>query len=438
MQEWTFALLLMFGGVVAMLLIGLPIVFAFLVVNIVGAIIFLGGEIGLTQMVRNMGPAVANYSLAPVPLFVLMGEIMLQTGMASRSIDAIDRLISRVPGRLSIVAVLSGTVFSSLSGSTIANVAVVGRTLYPQMHDRGYHPVMAVGPVLAVGGIAMLIPPSSLGVLLGSLAQISINDLLLTAIVPGVLMALLFLGFIIVSCVIRPDIAPVFDVKELTWKQRLMPVVTHVLPLMLIFVAVVGSMFTGVATPTEASAIGVLATIVAAAGYRALSIESLRKSLVETTKFSGMLLIIICTSGTFSQILAFSGATQSLAEMVTSSGLTPLLLVLGMLAVLVFLGCFMDQLSMMMLTLPIFMPIVAGLGIDQLWFGVLVLIVLEISLITPPFGLLLFVMQGVVGKQLKVTTIYAAVAPFILLEFIILALMIVFPQLTSWLPGLLR
>lgn len=438
MQEWTFALLLMFGGVVVMLLIGLPIVFAFLVVNIVGAVIFLGGEIGLTQLVRNMRPAVANYALAPVPLFVLMGEIMLQTGMAARSIDAIDRLIARVPGRLSIVAVISGTVFSSLSGSTIANVAVVGRTLYPQMNNRGYHPVMSIGPILAVGGIAMLIPPSGLGVLLGSLAQISINDLLLTAIVPGILMALLFLGFIVVSCAIRPDIAPVFDVEDLTLKERVLPVITHVLPLMLIFVAVVGSMFTGVATPTEASAIGVLATIIAAAGYRALSIESLRKSLVETTKFSGMILIIICTSGTFSQVLAFSGATQSLAQMVTSSGLSPLLLVLGMLAVLVFLGCFMDQLSMMMLTLPIFMPIVVGLGIDELWFGVLVLIVLEISLITPPFGLLLFVMQGVIGRQTRVTTIYAAVAPFILLEFVILALMIFFPQITSWLPGLMK
>lgn len=438
MQEWIFALLLMFGGVMALLMLGLPIVFAFLTVNIVGAVVFLGGEIGLTQLVRNMRPAVANYALAPVPLFVLMGEIMLHTGMAARSIDAIDRLIARVPGRLSIVAVISGTVFSSLSGSTIANVAVVGRTLYPQMNDRGYHPVMSVGPILAVGGIAMLIPPSGLGVLLGSLAQISINDLLLTAIVPGFLMAFLFLGFIVVSCAYRPDIAPVFDVKELTLKERVLPVVTHVLPLMLIFVAVVGSMFTGIATPTEASAIGVLATIIAAAGYRALTIESLRKSLVETTKFSGMILIIICTSGTFSQVLAFSGATQSLAQMVTSSGMTPLLLVLGMLAVLVFLGCFMDQLSMMMLTLPIFMPIVASLGIDELWFGVLVLIVLEISLITPPFGLLLFVMQGVVGRQLKVTTIYAAVAPFILLEFVILALMIVFPQMTSWLPSLMR
>lgn len=438
MQEWTFALLLMFGGVVVLLMLGLPIVFSFLFVNIIGAIVFLGGEIGLTQLVRNMRPAVANYALAPVPLFVLMGEIMLHTGMAARSIDAIDRLIARVPGRLSIVAVVSGTVFSSLSGSTIANVAVVGRTLYPQMHNRGYHPVMSVGPVLAVGGIAMLIPPSGLGVLLGSLAQISINDLLLTAIVPGFLMAFLFLGFIIISCALRPDIAPVFDVKELTLKERVMPVVTHVLPLMLIFIAVVGSMFTGIATPTEASAIGVLATVIAAAGYRALSIESMRKSLVETTKFSGMLLIIICTSGTFSQVLAFSGATQSLAEMVTNSGMAPLLLVICMLALLVFLGCFMDQLSMMMLTLPIFMPIVASLGIDELWFGVLVLIVLEISLITPPFGLLLFVMQSVVGRQLKVTTIYGAVAPFILLEFIILGLMIVFPQMTSWLPSLMK
>lgn len=438
MPEWLFAISLMFGSVLVLLMIGVPVVFSFLAVNIVGALIFLGGDMGLAQMVRSMRSTAGQYSLVPIPLFVLMGEIMLQTGMAQKSIDAIDRLISKVPGRLSIVAVLGGTVFSSLSGSTLANAAVLGRTLFPQMKDRGYSSTIAIGPILAVGGIAMLIPPSGLGVLLGSLARISINDLLIAAIVPGVMMAILFLGYIIIRCRISPEIAPPYDGPVMTLRERILPIFTHVVPLLGVFVVVVGSMFAGIATPTESAALGVLATLVAAAAYRVLSIKAMILSVSETLKFSAMILLIICTSGTFSQILAFSGATQEMSTIVTSAGVSTTMLVIFMLGILIFLGCFMDQVSMMMLTLPIFMPIVSTLGIDPVWFGVLMLIALEISLTTPPFGLLLFLMQSVADRPIAMTTIYKAVLPFLLLEFAVLALLLFLPGTVSWLPEMIR
>lgn len=438
MPEWIYALTLMFGSVMFLLMLGVPVVFSFLAVNVIGAVTFLGGDMGLTQLVRNMRSTAGQYSLVPIPLFVLMGEIMLQTGMAQKSIDAIDRLISRVPGRLSIVAVLGGTVFSSLSGSTLANAAVLGRTLFPQMKDRGYASTISIGPILAVGGIAMLIPPSGLGVLLGSLARISINDLLIAAIVPGVLMAILFLGYIIIRCKINPDLAPAYDGPELTMRERVMPIFTHVLPLLAVFVVVVGSMFTGIATPTESAALGVLATLAAAALYRVLSVKAIILSLSETLKFSAMILLIICTSGTFSQILAFSGATQEMSTIVTSSGVSNMMLVVFMLGILIFLGCFMDQVSMMMLTLPIFMPIVHSIGVDPIWFGVLMLITLEISLTTPPFGLLLFLMQSVADRPIAMTTIYRSVLPFLILEFLILGIIFAFPGMVSWLPNLIN
>ncbi|PTX03265.1 TRAP transporter large permease [Pararhodobacter aggregans] len=438
MPEWIFALVLMLGGIVALLMLGLPIVFAFIAVNIAGAWLFLGGDIGLMQMLRNMRSPAAQYSLAPIPLFVLMGEIMLHSGLAQRAIDAIDRLISRVPGRLSIVAVLSGTLFSSLSGSTIANAGVLGKSLYPQMKARGYHDSMAVGPILAVGGIAMLIPPSGLAVMLGSLASISINDLLIAGIVPAIMMAVLFLGYVMLRCRLDPSLAPVYETETMTLGERLRPVLVNVLPLALIFVCVVGSMFAGIATATESAALGVVATVIAAVIYRRFSLTMLVHSLKETLIFSAMILVIICTSGTFSQVLAFTGATQEISRLVVDSGIGPLMLLLGMLAVLVFLGCFMDQVSMMMLTLPIFMPIVGAAGIDPLWFGVLVLIALEISLITPPFGLLLFVMQGVAGPKLRVTAVYKAVLPFLALEFLVMGLLILFPGLVSLLPELMK
>ena len=252
-MDWSSALFLLLGTLLLLMLTGLPVAFAFLGVNLIGAFVFLGGEIGLDQVVRNTIASVSNFSLAPIPLFLLMGEILFQTGVAFAAINAIDKLITRVPGRLSIVSVLGGTMFSSLSGSTIANTAVLGSALLPDMLKRGYHPTIAMGPIMATGSIAMLIPPSALAVLLGSLAGISIAKLLIAGIIPGLMMAASFLIYIIVRCRANPALAPAYDVEPATLWQRWKPLLTHVLPLMGIFVVVVGSILGGWATPTRVS-----------------------------------------------------------------------------------------------------------------------------------------------------------------------------------------
>lgn len=439
MPEWIFALTVMFGGIIFFMTVGMPIAFSFIAINMIGAILFLGGELGVMQMIRNMRSAVAQYALVPIPLFVLMGEIMLRTGMAAKSIEAIDRLISRVPGRLSIVAVLGGTSFAALSGSSVANAAVVGKTLLPEMRRRGYHPTISIGPVAAVGGIAVLIPPSALAVILGSLAQISINDLLITGIIPGVLMMASFLGYIMLRAWLNPALAPVYDMETLTWRARLVPVLRDVLPLFLIFVAVVGSMLTGIATPTESAAIGVVASVIAGLAYRCLTAANLFESFMETVKFSGMILLIICCSATFSQVLSFTGATHKLTAWVVGDGsISVLAIVSMMLVLLLILGCFMESASIIMLTLPIFLPILHSMGIDKLWFGILMMVALEIGLVTPPFGMLLFVVQGLLRGQATIGQIYRAVTPFVLLQLAILLLILLVPGLVTWLPDLLR
>lgn len=439
MPEWILALVVMFGGIVSLLLTGLPVAFVFMTVNLIGAILFLGGELGIMQMIRNMRPAVAQYALVPIPLFVLMGEIMLHSGMAARSIEAIDRLISRVPGRLSIVAVLGGTSFAALSGSSVANAAVVGKTLLPEMRRRGYHPTIAIGPVAAVGGIAALIPPSALAVMLGSLAQISINDLLIAGLVPGIMMMLAFLVYIVLRAWMNPELAPVYDMEVLPWRDRIVPVLRDVLPLFLIFVAVVGSMLAGIATPTESAAIGVIASVIAGVCYRCLTLSNLWHSVIETMKFSGMILLIICCSATFSQVLSFTGATAKLTAWVVGDGTIPVLAVVTlMLVLLLILGCFMEAASMMMLTLPIFLPILHVMGIDKLWFGILMMIALEIGLCTPPFGMLIFVVQGVLRGQVSVVQIYKSVTPFVLLELAVLVLILLVPGTITWLPEMIR
>jgi len=412
------------------------VVFAFFAVNLVGAFIFMGGDKGMLQLMRNAADAVQSFALLPIPLFILMGEVMFHTGVAARAIDAVDRLIARVPGRLSLVAITGGTIFSSLSGSTIANTAMLSATLLPEMTRRGYHSSISVGPIVAVGGLAMLVPPSALAVLLGSVARIPIGELLVASIVPALILAALFFGYVILRCRLDPSLAPPYDVAAYSWRERLLPFALYVLPLLGIFVVVVGSIIGGFATPTESAALGAAAALAAAAAYRRLSWASFVVSVRETLRLTVMTLFIICGSITFSQILAFTQASTGLSDLVTGAGLSPLWVLLGMLGILLVLGCFMDQVSMMMITAPLFMPVAETLGLDIVWFGVLMLMVLEISLATPPFGLLLFVARGA-APQIPMGAIMRSVAPFIAIALGVVGLLIAFPELTLLLPRLM-
>jgi tripartite ATP-independent transporter DctM subunit len=438
-MDWGMALALMVGLLVVLMALGLPVGFAFLGVNIVGAIVFLGGEIGLAQMVRNSVTALTNFSLVPIPLFLLMGEILFHSGLAFTAIEATNRLIARVPGRLSIVTVAGGTMFSTLSGSSVANTAMLGSTLLPDMLRRGYHPSIAMGPIMATGGIAMLIPPSALAVLLGSLAGVSISQLLIAGVIPGLMMAAVFLGYILLRCTLNPLLAPELPedaaARPTLW-ERLRPFLIYVLPLLGIFIVVVGVMLLGWASPTEAAAVGCAASVLAAAAYRRLTARGMARALMETTKISVMILFIIVASTTFSQILSFSGATRGILRLLSGVEVDPLLIVLLMLGILLVLGAFMDQISMIMVTLPFFIPLVSLFGIDPLWFAVLMLICMEISFMTPPFGLLIFVMKGVAPPGISIGAIYRAAAPFVLLQLLVLAALIGWPALATWLPGM--
>jgi tripartite ATP-independent transporter DctM subunit len=379
---------------------------------------------------------VANFALVPIVLFVLMGEILLQSGVAKKAIDAIDKLLAKTPGRLSIVAIVGGTIFSSLSGSTMANTAILGKTLMPEMKARGYSPSISMGPIMAVGGIAMLIPPSALAVLLGSMGKISINSLLIAAIVPALIMAILFFAYVILRCKLNANEAPAYATESVSFGERIKPFLFNVVPLILIFFVVVGSMVGGYASPTESAALGCLASFVMTILYRKFTVDGFTGALKETIIFSSMILFIICASSSFSQILGFSGATQALSSMVAESDLNTASVLILMLLVMLGLGFFMDQVSIMMLTLPIFIPIVTILGADPVWFGVMVLIVLEVGLCTPPFGLLLFVMQGVVPSE-NIKNIYKSVVPYLLIEISIVSLVFVFPGVVKFLPDYL-
>jgi tripartite ATP-independent transporter DctM subunit len=432
--SWWETLGLLFGLLTLLMLVGVPAAFAFLAINLVGAVVFLGGEAGLMQVVRNGVASITNFSLTPIPFFVLMGEVLFHTGIAMRAIDAFDNVIWRVPGRLAVIAIVAGTVFSAISGSTVATTALLGSLLLPEMLRRGYHPNLAMGPIMAIGGVDMLIPPSALTVLLGSLAGISIAGLLIAGVVPGILMSVLFVGYITLRARLQPSLAPAFEHAPVRGWARWRPLVLHVTPLLLIFVVVVMAMSAGWATPTESAALGALATLVIALAYRALTLDNLMKSLLGTAAISGVILFIIVGATTFSQVLSFSGATNGLVALVQDAALSPWAVLLGMLAILLLLGCFIDQVSMMLITLPFYMPLVQHYGFDPLWFGVMYLICMQLGLLTPPFGMLLFTMRGVAPKHITMAQIFAAVTPYVLMGLLMLGLVMLVPGVATWLP----
>ncbi|MBC8107088.1 MAG: TRAP transporter large permease [Anaerolineae bacterium] len=436
-MSWELTLTLLLGAVIVLMLLGLPVVFAFLAVNVVGAWLVLGGSAGMELLVRNALDSVTSYTLVPIPLFIFMGELLFHSGLAMRAIDSIDRLIVRVPGRLAVVAIVAGTIFSAISGSTVATTMMLGSLLLPEMLKRGYSPRLAMGAIMGIGGVDALIPPSALTVLFASLAVIPVAPLLIGGVVPGLILSAAFVGYIVLASYFKwektPDEAPV----RLTPRERWIPLFRDVMPLVLIFVVVVVSMARGWAAPTEAAGVGATATLAVAALYRSLTRKGFIAALRGTAIATGAILFIIMGASTYSQILNFSGATSGLIVSITSGGGDPLIILIVMLVILIFLGFFLDEVSTMLMTLPFYMPLVQQLGFDKTWFGVLYMMCMQLGLLTPPFGILLFAMRSVAPKEISTRDIFRAANPFMLLGLIALIAVFLWPALATWLPKLL-
>jgi tripartite ATP-independent transporter DctM subunit len=282
----------------------------------------------------------------------------------------------------------------------------------------------------------MLIPPSALAVFLASIGEISVAGILMAGILPGLILACFYVIYIIVRCKLQPSLAPSYDVSTVSFGEKVRLAVRYVLPLMLVVFLVIGTIILGIATPSEAAALGALGSFFLAALYKGLNREMIKKTFSGTLKVSVMLLMIIAGSTAFSQILSFSGASRGLVEMVSHLEVSPLTVLIGMQAVILFLGCFMEPGSIIMVSIPMFMLIVRALRINPLWFGGLTLINLQLGFMTPPFGLLLFTMKGVAPTDTTMADVYRAAIPFLLIGLLMMALIVLFPQIVLWLPSL--
>lgn len=435
-MEWWVILLIILGSLVFLMVCGMPVAFCFIFVTIVGAFIVWGGEKGLHQLGRNLFDSVSHFNFIPIPLFILMGEVLFQSGIGPAMIDAVDKFLGRLPGRLAFAAVGSGTLLATLTGSSLSSTAILGSVLVPEMEKHGYKKSMSLGPILGSGGLAIMIPPSALAVFLGAVAEISISGILLAIIIPGLLMALFKALYIGIRCWLQPSIAPPYEAAPSTLSDKLLSLARDILPIGFVIFLVIGVIFLGVASPSEASATGALGMFLLVAAHRRLNWYVVKKSFISSMEIIGMLFLIMCTAKTYSQILAFSGASRGLVQFALDLPVEPIFVIAGVMVIVLILGMFITASAIIMVVIPLSMPIVLALGFDPIWFAVLIMLGIEMGGTTPPFGVILFTMKGVGPPGTKIEDCYRAAMPFLGCDLIVMILLFVLPVIALWLPGM--
>ncbi|KUF08559.1 hypothetical protein AUL38_00140 [Leucobacter sp. G161] len=457
----------MFGGLAVMLLARFPIGVALLVVSAGGAMLLFGAASGLQMAAIAAVTSVSTFTLVAIPLFILMGEVLFRSGLMLTAISGLDQMLSNVKGRLAFLAVFGGGLMGVLSGSAVASTAVLGGSLIPEMQRRGYSPKLASGSVLAAGGLAMVLPPSAVVIVWGSTAGVPVGPLLIAGVVPGLLMAV---GYaLVVKTIVKRDPASDHGYIE-AWRRpsersghtevptgtlSASGVPTHVVSitdqaspsksqvvaascwLFVIIVATLGSILSGIATTSEAAAIGVVLTLLAAISTKSLNWEALYRSLYHALLNTGMIFFLVVGASIYARVMSGSGLVRWFVGVITGATNNSLLLVIIMVLIVIVLGLFLESVSLLLITIPLFMPIVTAAGIDPLAFGIAMIISIQIGTITPPLGMSLFVMRKFVPPGVPMKSIFMSVVPFFISDITVVALVLTFPVLATWLPSIM-
>jgi len=373
-----------------------------------------------------------EFLLVAIPMFVLLGEILLRSGIAEKMYDGMAKWLAWLPGGLMHSNIGSCSLFAATSGSSVATAATIGTVALPEVERRAYNERLFLGTIAAGGTLGILIPPSINLIIYGLLTDTSVPELYLAGFIPGLVLAGLFMLTIILACAMRPAWGgkPVQD----SWRDRFR-VLPGLLPPLGIFLVVVGSIYAGLATPTEAASLGVVAALGLAAANKTLSLQMLKHACEGTLRTTAMIMLIILAAVFLNFILATIGLTQALTDFITSLGLSPMQTMLLIIGFYIVLGCFMETMSMLLTTAPLVAPIVVQLGFDPVWFGILLMVLLETALITPPIGINLYVVQGI-RKNGGLLDVMVGTLPFVLTMFVMIGLLLIFPQLALWLPSL--
>lgn len=373
-----------------------------------------------------------DFLIVAVPMFVLLGELVLRAGIAKRMYDALGHWLSWLPGGLMHTNVGSCAMFAATSGSSVATAATLGTVAMPECERHGYNRRLFLGTLASGGTLGILIPPSINLIVYGLLTNTSVPKLYLAGFLPGILLALLFMGTVLVACLVRPDFGG--EPVRSSWRARFHSLV-DLLPPLFLFLLVIGSIYAGLATPTEAAALGVIGALVLSVWTGTLSVDMLKDALLSTMRTTGVIMLIILAAVYLNFVLAAIGLTRELTQFIESLGLTPLQMIIAIVVFYIVLGCFLETFSMMLTTVPLIAPIIIALGYDPIWFGILLMVLLEMALITPPIGINLYVIQGI-RNDIRFNDVAIGSFPFVVAMALTVVLLITFPQVALWLPDL--
>ncbi|PPR77821.1 MAG: C4-dicarboxylate TRAP transporter large permease protein DctM [Alphaproteobacteria bacterium MarineAlpha2_Bin1] len=423
-------------AVILLLLLAASGIYVAAVLGLVSVI--LGETFSFLPLMPSLGTvswgASSNFLLVAVPLFILMGEILLRTGIAADMFNALDKWVNWIPGGLMHTNVASTALFAATTGSSVATAATIGTVAVPNIEKHGYGPSLFLGSLAAGGTLGILIPPSISIIIYAFLTDSSVNDLYLAAMIPGFSLAVMFSVAIYIACKINPSLSGTRDKANWSERFRALP---HLLPPIILFLVVIGSIYIGIATPTEAASLGVVASLIFGLSRKRINLEVLKRSFEGTMKTTSMVLLIVVVAHFLNFVLQTIGATQFITDFMDNLGLNPYVAIVLIIAFYLVLGMFMEGLTLITVTTPIVVPVILALGFDQIWFGIVFVILIEASLITPPIGINLFVVQAVRGKG-EFRDVVIGSLPFLIMMIGMIFLLLLFPGIAMWLPNLLN
>jgi len=437
-MEWWMTLS---GGLLillALFVLGLPIFVAFLILNILGVLVFLGPA-AFGMFANSIFDTTNVAELTAIPLFILMGELLFRSGSIDILFDSVDKIVGRVKGRQYVLCIVLATIFGALSGAAMGVAAMMGRSLFPGMLRRGYDAKLSTGCILAGASLAPIIPPSVLVIIIGTLADVSIAGLLIAGIMPGLLLASMFMVYTFVRVNLNPALAGTADADadapRATMAEKVMAVI-RVSPFALVIFCVMGLILLGVATPSESAATGVVGAMATAAYYRRFSWKMFSEALSSAAFITAMILAIMASSKMFSQLLAMSGSTQELTTLVAGLEVSPLVMLFLMNLIPFILCMFIDQIALMLILIPIYQPLLVTLGFDPIWFWLLMLLNITVGGMTPPFGYTMFAFKGA-APEIALSDIFNASWPFVFIFVFAMVIIAAFPPIATWLPSVL-
>jgi C4-dicarboxylate transporter, DctM subunit len=419
-------------GLFSLLAIGIWIGITLLLVG-AGALYFFRDTPVAGLLSINVWNTLTSTDLVSLPLFILMGEILFRADLSGSLLRGIAPWVERLPGRLLHVNILACTMFAAVSGSSAATTATVGRITVAELDKLGYDRPLVLGSLAGAGTLGFLIPPSIIMIVYGVLAQVSILDLFAAGIVPGLLLALCYVIYLGAVAIVRPQVTPPLA-RYSSWRERI-AALRLIWPILTLMLAVLGSMYTGIASPTEAAALGVLAAAAICASQRTLTWANLREALMSTVRTTSMLGLIVAAAGFLSTVLGYLGIPQAVASGVAELGLAPYQIIIALLAVYLVLGCFLDGVSMLVMTLPVTLPMITAAGFDRVWYGIFLVLAIEMAQVTPPVGFNLFVIEDLTGESIWRIATYTL--PFFVIMVAFTLLTAAFPQIVTFLPALI-